>query len=108
MIELKNPIKMSKIRKNMSPPIPLVMRIIILFDWRIELPNVSLGIRILILNPIGEKIILDFHWFMEDEEVIDWRERFPNFHWTRKTSSKRGHGKLTEGVVWCVFFSEEK
>ncbi len=31
-IELKNLIKMSKIKKRMSPPIPLVMRIIILFD----------------------------------------------------------------------------
>ncbi len=36
MIEFKNPIKMSMIRKRMSLPIPLVMRIIILFDWRIE------------------------------------------------------------------------
>jgi hypothetical protein len=27
IIELKNPIKMSKMRKRMSPPIPLVMRI---------------------------------------------------------------------------------
>jgi hypothetical protein len=35
-IELKNLIKMSKIRKRLSPPIPLVMRIIILFDWRME------------------------------------------------------------------------
>jgi hypothetical protein len=32
MMELKNPIKMSKIGKRMSPPILLVMRIIILFD----------------------------------------------------------------------------
>jgi hypothetical protein len=36
MMELKNPIKMSKIKKRMSPQIPLVMRIIILFDWKIE------------------------------------------------------------------------
>jgi hypothetical protein len=28
----QKPIKMSKIGKRMSPPIPLVMRIIILFD----------------------------------------------------------------------------
>jgi hypothetical protein len=32
MIELKNPIKMSKIRNRMNPPTELVMRIIILFD----------------------------------------------------------------------------
>jgi hypothetical protein len=32
MVELKNPIKMSKIRKRMSLPIPQVMRIIILLD----------------------------------------------------------------------------
>jgi hypothetical protein len=35
-IELKNFIKMSKIRKEMRLPIPLVTRIIILFDWRME------------------------------------------------------------------------
>ncbi len=33
MMELKSPIKMFKIGKRMSLPIPLVMRIIILFDW---------------------------------------------------------------------------
>jgi hypothetical protein len=36
MIEFKNPIKLSKIGKKMGPPIPLVMRIIILFDWGME------------------------------------------------------------------------
>jgi hypothetical protein len=31
-IKLKNPIKIFKIRGRMSPSIPLVMRIVILFD----------------------------------------------------------------------------
>jgi hypothetical protein len=35
-IKLKNLIKISKIRGKMSPPIPLVMRIVILIDWRME------------------------------------------------------------------------
>ncbi len=59
MLELKNPIKMSKIGKRMSPPIPLVMRIIILFDWKKELS----------LCFIGHK---DFH---------------PHFHWREKSFS---------------------
>jgi hypothetical protein len=65
-----------------------------------------LGIRIFILNSIKEKIIIDFHWFMNDEEAVDWREGFPNFHWTRKTSSRRGHGRLTKrgDHILCVFF----
>jgi hypothetical protein len=33
-------------------------------EW--NLLSVSLGIRILILNSIGEKIICDSHWFMKD------------------------------------------
>jgi hypothetical protein len=71
--------------------------------------NVSLGIRILILNSIREKIILDSHWFVKDEEAIDWREGFPNFHWTRRTSSSRGHGRLIKkGIVSCVFFPRKK
>jgi len=35
-IKLKNLIKISKIRGRMSPLIPSVMRIVILFDWRME------------------------------------------------------------------------
>ncbi len=46
---------------------------------------------------------------MKDEEAIDWREEFPNFHWTRRTSSRKGHGRLTKGgVVSCVFFPGKK
>ncbi len=76
-------------------------------EWNIL--SVSLGIRILILNSIGEKIIFDSHWFMKDEEAIDWKEGFPNFHWTRITSSRRGHGRLIKRrVVSCVFFLREK
>jgi len=35
-IKLKNLIKIFKIKERMSPLIPLVMRIVILFDWRME------------------------------------------------------------------------
>ncbi len=88
----------------MSLPIPLVMEIIILFDWRME---PSLYLRILILNSIGKKIILGFHWFMKDEGAIDWREGFPNFHWARRTSSRRDHGGLLrERSILC--FGEGK
>jgi hypothetical protein len=75
-IKLKNLIKISKIRGNMSPPIPLVMRIVILFDWRMEFLFISLGPRILILKSIGGHMILNFHWFLKDEEAIDWRGGF--------------------------------
>jgi hypothetical protein len=33
---------------------------------------------------------------MEDEEAIDWRKRFPTFHWTRRTSSRRGDRRFTK------------
>ncbi len=72
-----------------------------------NLPRVSLGIRILILNFIGDKIILDSHWFMKDEETIDWREGFPNFHWTRRISSRRGHGGLPKGEGNILLFGKE-
>jgi hypothetical protein len=35
-IKLKNLIKISKIKERMSPSIPLIMRIVILFDWRMK------------------------------------------------------------------------
>jgi hypothetical protein len=66
-IKLKNLIKISKIRIRMSPPIPLVMRIVILFDWRMEFFCVSLGPRILILKSIEGQIILNSHWLLNDE-----------------------------------------
>jgi hypothetical protein len=75
-IKLKNLIKISKIRGNMNPPIPLVMRIVILFDWRMEFLFISLGPRILILKSIGGHVILNFHWLLKDEEAIDWRGGF--------------------------------
>jgi hypothetical protein len=99
----------SKIRERMSPPIPLIMRIIILFVGGWNIFNVSLGIIILILKSIGRQIILNSHWFLKDEKAIDWREGFPNFHWTRRIRSRKGHGRLTKRkVVFCVLFAREK
>jgi len=39
---------------------------------------------------------------LKDEEAIDWKGGFRNFHWTKGTSLKRGHeGLLKErGVFW--------
>jgi hypothetical protein len=45
---------------------------------------------------------------MKDEEAIDSREGFPNFHWTRRTSSRKGHGRLTKKEWDLVYFREEK
>jgi hypothetical protein len=46
---------------------------------------------------------------MKEEEAINWRKRFPTFHWTRRTSLRRGHRRFTKmsGIV-CVGFLEEK
>ncbi len=76
-------------------------------DWRMEFLFISLGPRIFILKSIGGHIILNFHWFLKDEEAIDWRGRFWNFHWTRGTSSRKGHGRLTKWVDDECFFGEE-
>jgi hypothetical protein len=75
-------------------------------EW--NLPRVSLGTRILILVPIGEKIILDSHWFMKDEGAIDWRKGFPNFHWTRRASSRRVLGGVPRRERNGVFFGGKK
>jgi hypothetical protein len=79
-------------------------------EW--NLLSVSLGIRILILNYIRRQILIDFHWFLKDEEAMDWRERFHNFHWTKKTSSRRSHEKLggkefLGGFFLGLFFLEK-
>jgi hypothetical protein len=73
----------------MNPTIPLVMRIVILFDWRMEFFCVSLDPIILILKSIGGQIILNFHWLLKDEEAIDWREGFRNLKGSRGTSSRK-------------------
>jgi hypothetical protein len=55
---------------------------------------VSLGPIIHILKSIGGQIILNSRWLLKDEEAIDWRRGFRNFHWARGTSSSKGHGGL--------------
>jgi len=46
---------------------------------------------------------------MRDEEAIDWREIFPNFHWTRRPSSRRGDRRLMKGSgILCVFLEREE
>jgi hypothetical protein len=73
-----------------------------------NLLSVSLGIKIFILNSIGEKIILDSHWFMKDDEAIDWREGFQYFHWTRGISLRKGQGGLPRRRSVCVFFRKRR
>jgi len=43
-----------------------------------------------------------------DEEPIDWKEGFPNFHWTRRTSSRGHGGGPRRKSILCFFFWEEK
>jgi hypothetical protein len=110
-IKLKNLIKIFKIREKMSPPIPLVMRIVILFDWRMEFFCVSLGPKILILKSIGGQINFNSRWLLKDEEAIDWRRGFRSFHWARGTSSKKVMETFQgrrESLGWGVFVFWEK
>jgi hypothetical protein len=69
--------------------------LILIGEW--NLLRVSLGIRILILISIGEKTILDSHWFMKDEGPIDWRERFP---------TSIGQGEQSQGGVFEAYEGE--
>jgi len=52
--------------------------------------NVSLGIKIFILNSIGGQIIFDSHWFLKDEEAMDWREGFQQLPLDKKNKLKEG------------------
>jgi hypothetical protein len=62
-----------------------------------------LGPRIFILKLIRGQIILNSHWLLKDEEAIDWRGGFRSFHWTRGTSSRKGHeGLPRERGISCV------
>jgi hypothetical protein len=45
---------------------------------------------------------------MKDEGAIDWKERFVNFHWTRRTSSRRGHGSLPTREKYFVFWGRKR
>jgi hypothetical protein len=79
-IKLKNLIKISKIKGRMSPPITLVMKIVILFDWRMEYFLCLIGPKNFILKSIGGQIIFNSHWLLKDEEAIDWKGGFQSFH----------------------------
>jgi hypothetical protein len=73
-----------------------------------NLLNVSLGTRIFILNSNGGQIIFDFHWFLKDEEAMDWRERFPQLPLDKenkfKKRSLKAWGRGCLGSFSCVIF----
>jgi hypothetical protein len=52
--------------------------------------NVSLGTKIITLNSIGGQIILDSHWFLNNEEAMDWRDGFPQFPLDKDNKFKEG------------------
>jgi hypothetical protein len=52
--------------------------------------SVSLGTRILLLNSIGRQIILNSHWFLKDEEAMNWRGRFPQLPLDKENKLKEG------------------
>jgi hypothetical protein len=45
---------------------------------------------------MGEQIILDSHWFMKDEEAIDWREGFPQPPLDKENKLKEGSWEAWE------------
>jgi len=45
---------------------------------------------------------------LKDEGAIDWREGFRNFHWTRETSSRKGHRNLPKEKEYLVWEEEER
>ncbi len=103
-IKCKNLINISKIRGRMSPPIPLVMRIVILFDWRMEFFWCFIGPK-----NSHPKINWKVNHFQFSLAVKGWRG-----HWLEgrisKLSLDKGN-KLKEGSWeayqvggWCVFF----
>jgi hypothetical protein len=50
--------------------------------------SVSLGIKNFILKSIGGQIILNFHWFLKDEEAMDWRGGFLQLPWHKENKLK--------------------
>ncbi len=95
---------MSKIKGRLDPPIPLVMRIVILFDWRMEY----------LLCFIGPKDShLNFNWMAIHSQIFigPWRMRRPlvgakgfrSFHWTRGTRSRKVMEACQRGDFGCMW-----
>ncbi len=96
----------------MSPPIPLVTRIVILFDWRMEYFCVLLAQE---FSSIVGQINLNSRWLLKDEEAIDWKRGLRSFHWARGTNSRKVmkiFQGITESLEWgvcvCFFLGKEK
>ncbi len=85
----------------MNPPIPLIMRIVILFDWRTEYFLCLIGPKNSHPKFNWMAIYSQFSLALEDEEAIDWSKGFASFHWTRGTSSR----KVIEAYQGRGFFS---
>jgi hypothetical protein len=86
----------------MNPSIPLVMRIVILFDWKTEYFLCLIRPKNSHPKSIGGQIILNSHWLLKDEEAIDWREGFRSLKRSRGTSSRKVKEAYQGGGVSCV------
>jgi len=56
--------------------------------------------RILILKSIGGHIILNSHWFLEDEEAIDWKGRILKLPWDKGNKLKEGSWEAYQAGEW--------
>jgi hypothetical protein len=90
---------------KMNPPIPLVMGIVTLFDWRMRYFLLFIGPKD--SHPKLDWMALHFQVLigpLKDEEAIDWCKGFRGFHWLRGASSRgQGGSKRIEGVCVCVW-----
>ncbi len=62
-------------------------------------------------SSIGGQINLNSRWFLKDEEAIDWRRGFQNFHWARGTNSRKVMETFQgrrESLGWGVFVFWER
>jgi hypothetical protein len=72
--------------------------------------NVSLDTIIFFLNSIGKQIIFNSHWYMNDEEAIDWREGFPQLPLDRENKLKEGSWEAwgERSFILCFFLGKRR
>jgi len=73
----------------MNPPIPLVMRIVILFDWRMEFSLCLIGPKNSYPKLNWMAIYSQFSLALERGGGHRLEQRISSFHWTRETSSRK-------------------
>ncbi len=92
----------------MNPPIPLVMRIVILFDWKMEYFLCLIGPKNSHLKLNWKAIYSQFSLALEGRGGHWLEQGISKLSWDKGNKLKQGHGGLPRERIFFVYVEKKK